>query len=88
MSTRLVRISSDGRGAGVVEVDGHDISKAVRSVIIELEAGNRPRVELDVAAFFVDVFELEDPRILISGDVSAALVRLGWTPPADEAMQP
>lgn len=65
-----------------VELDGEDISRVVRSVSIDAEAGGLPTVRLELA-----VFELEtasgETKIHLGSGTEDLLKRLGWTPPKE-----
>ena len=68
-----------------IEVDGHDISKAVRSVAIRYEHGHRAEVVVELLADTVELqsFGSADVKTVLSmpSDVEDALTALGWTPP-------
>lgn len=68
-----------------VEVNGHDVSSAVRTVDLRFEAGNVPQVDLELAVVEVQEFASEEAELLIPSDVHDALVALGWTPPPDKS---
>lgn len=79
-----VRITPQGCGiTSKVEVDGHDISRAVRRVQVDLTAGHIPEVDIELAVLDVAPFEVESAQVLISPDVHDALVKLGWKPPLE-----
>lgn len=69
-------------GLQTVELDGEDISRAVRSVGIDAEAGGLPAIRLELA-----VFELEtavgESEIHLAPGTEDLLKRLGWTPPEE-----
>jgi hypothetical protein len=74
-----------GFGTGSrVEIDGHDITNAVRGLTIHGEAGSLADITLDL--LILDVTEMQDEhaRIFIPEETRAALLALGWTPPPDE----
>ena len=81
MSSLVIRQSG---AVQTVELDGEDISNSVTSLSLDMEAGNLPRVQLDLA-----VFELEtqagDAQIQIAAGVEDLLKRFGWTPPTEES---
>ncbi len=66
-----------------VELDGDDISRNVRAISLDIEAGQLPTVRVDLA-----VFELEtdtgETKIHLAPGTADLLVRLGWTPPTEE----
>lgn len=84
--THTARINLDATGMGTVEIDGVDVSRAVSSVRIHAEVGERPHVTLGLALH--DVSTLSEARVLIPEDTAAALVALGWTPPAGQDIEP
>ena len=79
-----VRISGDPWNPRV-EVDGHDISPAVRSITVRYERNHRAQVEIELLADAVELTEFasEKTKTLLSlpSDVEDALTELGWTPP-------
>jgi hypothetical protein len=80
--TRHARISLDALGRGTVEVDGHDISDAVRGFTLSGEVGHRPRLGLELCVYTSEA-DGDDVQVHIPDDTAAALVALGWTPPDD-----
>lgn len=68
-----------------VELDGQDISRALRGITIRCEAAHRPSVDLDLKLDAIEVARLavRDPDFIVSmsDDVRDALIALGWTPP-------
>ncbi|MFI9005093.1 hypothetical protein [Streptomyces sp. NPDC053541] len=79
--SHTARIDLDATGAASVELDGTDVSRAVTSVHVHAEHGERPHVTLGLALH--DISTLAETRILVPEDTAAALVALGWTPPED-----
>ncbi|WP_433520124.1 hypothetical protein ACQP2T_63330 (plasmid) [Nonomuraea sp. CA-143628] len=68
-----------------VDLDGHNLSPALRALTIHLEAGSLPKVEAELAIHEIDVTHLDvkDSGVVIfmSDAVQQALIDLGWTPP-------
>jgi hypothetical protein len=82
---RTLRISTPtDRGGHVVEVDGVDISRALLGLTLYVRAGDMPTAVLDVVAEEIPT-ELDDVRAYLPEATKDLLVRLGWTPPAEEA---
>ena len=79
MSTIKITVNQLGRGQ--VLVDGVDISPAVVSANVDVQAGQRPRLIVELAGYVADV-EAEDADLVIPERTREALERLGWTPPA------
>ncbi|GAQ61904.1 hypothetical protein [Streptomyces scabiei] len=77
--TRDARIRVDALGGGTVEVNGHDISDAVRGFTLTGEAGHMPRLGLDLRLFTGEVEG--EVQVHIPDETAATLVALGWTPP-------
>lgn len=77
---RHARISLDALGAGTVEVDGHDISDAVRGFTLSGKVGHRPRLDLELCVYTSEASS-GDVQVHIPDDTAATLVALGWTPP-------
>lgn len=64
----------------VTEVDGHDVSAAVRRVTVVMAANDINTVELDLVVF--DGVEIDGKaKVALPAATRAALVALGWTPP-------
>jgi Pyruvate/2-oxoacid:ferredoxin oxidoreductase gamma subunit len=79
-----VRISGDPWNPRV-EIDGHDISAAVRSVTVRYERNHRAEVSIELLADTVEIADLasEETKAVLSmpSDVEDALTTFGWTPP-------
>lgn len=81
--TRNVVIKAQAGGPHSLTVDGHDISKGVRSLALDIERGSLPMLSIDLAVF--EVTDVEGPaRLLIPDGTRDALVAMGWTPPEDQ----
>jgi len=79
-----VRLVADRTATGTLHVGGADLSAAVSGVELTLNTGGHERgvaMTLHMAAPSVD-FDGE-ARVMIPDSTRAALVALGWTPPAD-----
>lgn len=89
---RTIRLRVDERGIGTVMIGDEDISNAVNEVTIVARVGrpnlvtcqqneSGPRVEMGmpVLALIAEGYDVE-----LHGNEHAALVALGWTPPARE----
>lgn len=87
MNERKLTLSA-GQYDAKVDLDGQDISRALRGVTIRCAANERPSVDLDLKLDAIEVTRLavRDPEILLSlsDDVRDALIALGWTPPAGD----
>lgn len=82
---RTLRISTPtDRGGHVVELDGVDVSRALLGLTLTVRAGDMPSVALDVIAEEIPT-ELAEVRVYLPDATKELLVRLGWTPPAEEA---
>jgi len=82
---RTLRISTPkDRGGQVVELDGVDISRSLIGLSLNVRAGDMPSVVLDVIAEEIPT-ELDEVRAYLPDATKDLLVRLGWTPPAEEA---
>lgn len=80
---RTLRIGGPGH-ASRVHLDGEDISNALVGVKVHLTPGSMPMATLEMALWEVPT-ELDRVRIEVPDETRALLVRLGWTPPAEEA---
>lgn len=84
-SPRSLRITGTGRPGGTqVELDGQDISRALRGVTLRLDTEHRPTAVLDIDVHDLDA-DTAETHIAIPEPTRALLTRLGWTPPAGEA---
>jgi|GEM_PF-6781270 len=66
-----------------ITVDGHDISNAVSSATLWLEPDGFPELELTLRIVETKTLTSPNTVVSISDDVRDALIRLGWTPPAE-----
>ncbi|MFJ3037721.1 hypothetical protein [Streptomyces tendae] len=81
---RALRIAKPtDRGGWVVELDGHDISNALRGLSLNLDSSPVAEARLDVIA--EDVSTHAEVLVCLPDATKDLLVRLGWTPPAEEA---
>lgn len=82
MST--ISISNIRPSRAKIEIDGVDISNAVRSFTLTHGYGEHPRLELELA--MVDITSLDAPEAeyLLTARTRDALLAMGWTPPAAE----
>lgn len=82
---RTLRISTPtDRGGQVIELDGVDISRSLIGLSLTIRAGDMPSAVLDVVAEEIPT-ELDGVRAYLPDATKELLVRLGWTPPAEEA---
>lgn len=81
MADHAARISLTDPGRATVEIDGQDVSDAVRGFTLDGKAGHRHQLVLDL---LVDVGEVSGKaHVHIPPATAALLVDLGWTPPDD-----
>lgn len=81
---RTLRISTPtDRGGQIVELDGVDISRALYGLSLTIRAGDMPSAVLDVVVEEIPT-ELDEVRAYLPDATKELLVRLGWTPPAEE----
>lgn len=73
---------------GTITVGGHDLSHAVRAITLWARAGSPPNIELDLALDSVHLLGDQDTRVGIPERTRAALIALGWTPPATTPATP
>ena len=81
MTERTAKIHLDSAGTGAIEVDGHKL-RGVRSFTLDGEYGHRPQLTLELLLH--DVSTVAEARVLVTEDVAATLVSLGWTPPPEQ----
>jgi hypothetical protein len=67
-------------GDTTVRVDGHELTDAVRALSIDAVAGARARLTLDLLVHPIEVDG--EMTVGLPGQTYAALIALGWTPPA------
>lgn len=71
-----------------VTLDGQDLSKGIRRLTIDVGPNDWPRVEAELVIHAIEVTELgvKDSHFVVSmpDEARAALIALGWTPPAGE----
>jgi hypothetical protein len=77
-----LHITSDGV-ASRVRLDGEDISRALVGVRLNLGVGVLPQATLDVLVH--DLTTETEGQVVLPEATRDLLVRLGWTPPAEEA---
>lgn len=77
-----LRITSDGLG-GRVHLDGRDISNALVAVNLKVGTGELPLAVLDLMIH--DLTSEVEATFEVPDATRALLVRLGWTPPTEEA---
>ncbi|MEU5596826.1 hypothetical protein [Streptomyces sp. NPDC020298] len=81
---RTLRIAKpDDRGGWIVELDGHDIARALVGLSLKLDGNPVAEVRLDVIA--EELPTEAKVRAYLPDATKDLLVRLGWTPPAEEA---
>ncbi|WP_030387060.1 hypothetical protein [Streptomyces sp. NRRL S-241] len=76
---RHVRLSLHPSG-GRAEINGHDVSRAVRGIELTQEVGSPPRLTLDLA---LDQVTVEGVAVLVMAPrVEQLLEAFGWTRPS------
>lgn len=73
-----ITIAPAGIGSQVV-IDGHDIANRVTAITIEAKGGKFTTATVRLLGVNAEV---DDCRIVLDDESTAALVALGWTPPA------
>jgi hypothetical protein len=74
-----------GPGRARIEVNGHDISNAVSGMDLRLRPGEIPELNLDLRVLDVSSVDSAEVEVFIPSQVHDALVKLGWSPPQEEA---
>jgi hypothetical protein len=74
--------SSEGPGAQV-ELDGQNIANVLTGLTLRMGVGEIPTATLDLVVF--DLGAEAEVRFEVPDECRDLLVRLGWTPPAEEA---
>lgn len=88
MTAANVKVSVDLSGYGKLEIDGHDISSAVARFDINGSPGDGVELIVQFNVTEIDITSLGDAQrhifVNIPREVIAALLALGWKPPADD----
>jgi hypothetical protein len=80
-----LRLAGTGLPGGTrIELDSKDITCSVAALSVHVGVDHLPTAVLDVILHELDT-ELENPRVIVPEKTRDLLVRLGWTPPAEEA---
>ncbi|BCM70867.1 hypothetical protein EASAB2608_06201 [Streptomyces sp. EAS-AB2608] len=80
-----LRLGGTGLSGGTqVELDGVDIAPVVAGLTLSIGVDSLPTAVVDLVLHELDA-ELSNPRVVVPEKTRAVLVRLGWTPPAEEA---
>lgn len=80
-----LRISRRAGGVGHhVELDGHDIANSVLGMSLEFKAGHETTATLHLVLDEIPA-ETDEARVHLPDKTRDLLVRLGWTPPQDDA---
>ncbi|MFI2437418.1 hypothetical protein [Streptomyces sp. NPDC018693] len=79
MTDRTARIRLGAPGLATIEIDGQDVSKAVRGFRLDGHVGQRHQLTLDLLIQAGDVDGHTD--VHIPAATAALLLTLGWTPP-------
>jgi hypothetical protein len=80
----VLRISRRDNGMGHrVELDGHDIANSVLGVTVAFKGGEMPAATLDLVLDEIPT-DTDEVRVHLPDETRDLLVRLGWTPPAEE----
>lgn len=83
LHTLRVSRSEDGYGHRVV-LDGQDIANSILGLTVAFKGGESPAATLDLVLDEIPT-ETDDVRVHLPEETRDLLVRLGWTPPAEEA---
>lgn len=80
---RAARLTLHATG-GTVEIDGQDVSHAVRGIDLTQTAGQPPRLTLELRLDQLVCNGLAD--VVIPDDIEELLLRLGWSQPGASAI--
>lgn len=82
----MIKINRSGQGT--IELDGMDLSRAVRTVEFRADSRGDVETELGLTVDEVEITHLgsAEAEVLVNlpDDVINALVQLGWTPPEND----
>ena len=67
----------------VIEIDGHDITKAVREVTFSVGVDRLPVATIDLLVLSDGAIASSDTTVVIPDDTADALVAMGWMPPEE-----
>lgn len=84
MKARVVMPAVAGTEGSVVELDGQDISTAIRRISVDLAPGDITVLRLDFLLRDGLSFEGDVRRIEVPEETTTALRRVGWLPPLTE----
>jgi hypothetical protein len=83
-----IKITINATGRGSAQLDGTDLSEALRGFTLRCTAGEMPELDLDFSITEIDITSMgEGERTIlvnIPEDVIRTLMMIGWTPPADD----
>ncbi|PZT70190.1 hypothetical protein DN402_31725 [Streptomyces sp. SW4] len=81
--TGNLRIVSTGGPGAQVELDGENIANALTGLTLRMGVDRMPTATLDLVVY--DLGAEAEVRFEVPDECRELLVRLGWTPPAEEA---
>jgi hypothetical protein len=77
-----LRITSEARTMAKIELDGTDVSNAVKGLTLTMKPGQLPTAVLEIPV--VDLSsEPGEANVHISDATRDLLVQIGWTPPTE-----
>ena len=82
---KALRINRQESGLGHrVELDGIDIANSILGLTVTITAGEMPAATLNLVLDEIPT-DTDEVRVRLPQETRDLLVRLGWTPPAEEA---
>jgi hypothetical protein len=78
-----LRISSSGGSGAEVELDGQNIANVLTGLTLRMGVGEMSTATLDLVVY--DLGAEAEVRFVVPDECRDLLVRLGWTPPTEEA---
>lgn len=88
MTVHKITIKVDAVGHGTFEVDGVDLSSAIRGFTVQVQPHHRPYVEIDLDAREIEITGLADPyrtfHVVLTEGAANVLTALGWMPPTEQ----
>ena len=79
-----IKIWSAGGYKQGVELDGEDISRAIRGINFSMEAGHLASVQLDLLVVEMDA-DSENAHVWMPDETRDLLIWFGWRPPKGDA---
>jgi hypothetical protein len=85
----MSKLSVSGAGMHAkVELDGQDISSALRGLTVRFDAHMAPTAVLNVDIYHAAEIDAKNVTVVLPDATAELLTRLGWTPPNSHPNEP